>query len=66
MGCGRRRRPPRLAAVFDGLNRYLANFGEFLGELGFSVFFVLSGSVSGIHDPPLAQLVGVSPRASWA
>ena len=33
-----------LAAVFDGLNRYLGNFiGEFLGELGFSVFFVLSG-----------------------
>ena len=35
---------PVLAAVFDGLNRYLGNFiGEFLGELGFSVFFVLSG-----------------------
>jgi Domain of unknown function (DUF4386) len=33
-----------LAAVFDGLNRYLGNFiGEFLGELGFSVFFMLSG-----------------------
>jgi len=33
-----------LAAVFDGLNRYLGNFiGEFLGELCFSVFFVLSG-----------------------
>jgi Domain of unknown function (DUF4386) len=33
-----------LAAVFDGLNRYLGNFiGEFLGELGFSVFFVLLG-----------------------
>ncbi|HTG35478.1 MAG TPA: DUF4386 family protein [Thermoanaerobaculia bacterium] len=33
-----------LAAVFDGLNRYLGNFvGEFMGELGFSVFFVLSG-----------------------
>ena len=33
-----------LAAVFDGLNRYLGNFlGEFIGELGFSVFFVLSG-----------------------
>jgi hypothetical protein len=33
-----------LAAVFDGLNRYLGNFiGEFVGELGFSVFFVLSG-----------------------
>ncbi len=33
-----------LAAVFDGLNTYLGNFvGEFLGELSFSVFFVLSG-----------------------
>lgn len=33
-----------LAATFDGLNRYLGNFvGEFLGELSFSVFFVLSG-----------------------
>ena len=33
-----------LAAVFDGLNRYLGNFiGEFIGELAFSVFFVLSG-----------------------
>lgn len=33
-----------LAAVFDGLNRYLGNFlGEFLGELSFSLFFVLSG-----------------------
>jgi putative effector of murein hydrolase LrgA (UPF0299 family) len=33
-----------LAAVFDGLNRYLGNFiGEFLGEFSFSLFFVLSG-----------------------
>jgi hypothetical protein len=33
-----------LAAVFDGLNRYLGNFvGEFVGELSFSLFFVLSG-----------------------
>jgi hypothetical protein len=33
-----------LAAIFDGLNRYLGNFiGEFIGELSFSVFFVLSG-----------------------
>jgi hypothetical protein len=33
-----------LAAVFDGLNRYLGNFiGEFIGELAFSAFFVLSG-----------------------
>jgi hypothetical protein len=33
-----------LAATFDGLNLYLGNFiGEFLGELSFSVFFVLVG-----------------------
>jgi hypothetical protein len=33
-----------LAALFDGLNAYLGNFvGEFLGELSFSVFFLLSG-----------------------
>jgi hypothetical protein len=33
-----------LAATFDGLNLYLGNFvGEFLGEICFSVFFVLSG-----------------------
>jgi len=33
-----------LAAMFNGLNVYLGNFiGEFLGELSFSVFFVLSG-----------------------
>lgn len=33
-----------LAATFDGLNRYPGNFlGEFLGELSFSVYFVLSG-----------------------
>jgi hypothetical protein len=39
-----------LGAVFDGLNRYLGNFiGEFLGELGFSVFFVLSGVALSRH-----------------
>jgi hypothetical protein len=33
-----------IAAVFDGLNRYLGNYvGEFLGELSFNLFFVLSG-----------------------
>ncbi len=33
-----------LAAIFDGLNRYLGNFiGEFVGEFSFSMFFVLSG-----------------------
>jgi hypothetical protein len=40
-----------LAAIFDGLNRYLGNFvGEFLGELGFSMFFVLSGVGLGRRD----------------
>lgn len=33
-----------LEATFDGLNTYLGNyFGEFLGELSFNAFFVLSG-----------------------
>jgi Domain of unknown function (DUF4386) len=33
-----------LAALFDGLNLYLGNFiGEFLGELSFSIFFILCG-----------------------
>jgi drug/metabolite transporter (DMT)-like permease len=32
-----------LGAVFDGLNVYLGNYvGEFLGELSFSTFFLLS------------------------
>jgi hypothetical protein len=40
-----------LAAMFDGLNRYLGNFiGEFLGEFSFSVFFVLSGVGLLRHD----------------
>jgi len=40
-----------LAAVFDGLNRYLGNFiGEFLGEFSFSIFFVLSGVGLLRHD----------------
>ena len=50
-----------LAAVFDGLNRYLGNFvGEFLGELSFSVFFVLSGVGLLRHraSAALARLVG--------
>jgi hypothetical protein len=33
-----------LAALFDGLNRYLGTFlGEFVGELCLNAFFVLSG-----------------------
>jgi hypothetical protein len=40
-----------LAAVFDGLNRYLGNYiGEFLGELSFSMYFVLSGVGLLRHD----------------
>ena len=32
-----------VATVFDGLNTYLGNYiGEFLGELGFNAFFLLS------------------------
>jgi hypothetical protein len=47
-----------LAAVFDGLNRYLGNFvGEFLGELGFSVFFVLAG-VGLLRHPRAPRWVG--------
>ena len=35
-----------LAAVFDGLNTYLGNYvGEFLGELSFSSFFLLTSIV---------------------
>jgi len=35
-----------LAATFDGLNTYLGNFiGEFLGELGISMFFLLTSFV---------------------
>ncbi len=40
-----------LAAIFDGLNLYLGNFvGEFLGELSFSTFFILSGVGLLRHD----------------
>ena len=35
-----------IAATFDGLNTYLGNFiGEFLGELGISMFFLLTSFV---------------------
>jgi hypothetical protein len=34
-----------ISSMFDGLNLYLGNFiGEFLGELSFSVFFLLAGA----------------------
>ena len=48
-----------LAAMFDGLNRYLGNFiGEFLGELSFSVFFVLSGIGLSRHQHAPRWLIG--------
>jgi hypothetical protein len=44
-----------LAAIFDGLNRYLGNFiGEFLGELSFSLFFLLSGMAM-LRTPPFPR-----------
>jgi hypothetical protein len=47
-----------LAAVFDGLNRYLGNFiGEFLGEFSFGVFFVLSG-VGLLRHPRAPRWIG--------
>lgn len=47
-----------LAAVFDGLNLYLGNFvGEFLGELCFSAFFVLSG-VGLLRHPQARRRLG--------
>lgn len=47
-----------LAAVFDGLNRYLGNYlGEFLGEFSFSAFFVLSG-VGLLRRPGVPRWLG--------
>jgi len=46
-----------LAAIFDGLNRYLGNFiGEFLGEFSFSMFFILSGVGLRRHPPAPRRL----------
>ena len=48
-----------LAAMFDGLNRYLGNFiGEFLGELSFSLFFILSAIGMLRHDRAPRWLAG--------
>jgi hypothetical protein len=48
-----------LAAVFDGLNLYLGNYvGEFLGELSFSMFFILSG-VGLFQHPRAPRWLGV-------
>ena len=47
-----------IAALFEGLNRYLGNFiGEFLGELSFSFFFLLS-AMAMMRTPPFPRWVG--------
>jgi hypothetical protein len=55
-----------LAALFDGLNRYLGNFiGEFLGELSFSLFFILAG-VGLLRRPETGRWLGWSGIATGA
>ena len=55
-----------VAAIFDGLNRYLGNFiGEFLGELSFSLFFILAG-VGLLRRPDTRQWLGWSGIATGA
>ncbi len=47
-----------LAAVFDGLNAYLGNYiGEFLGELSFSAFFLLT-SIAWLESPGSRKWIG--------
>jgi hypothetical protein len=47
-----------LAAVFDGLNTYLGNYvGEFLGELSFSAFFLLT-SIVWLQSPRTHKWIG--------
>ena len=47
-----------LAAVFDGLNTYLGNYvGEFLGELSFSGFFLLT-SIVWLQSPRTHKWIG--------
>jgi hypothetical protein len=47
-----------LAAVFDGLNAYLGNYvGEFLGEVSFSAFFLLT-SVVWLKAPNRKRWIG--------
>ena len=47
-----------IAVLFDGLNRYLGNFiGEFLGELSFSAFFLLS-AVAMLRTPTFPRWIG--------
>ena len=57
-----------ISAVFAGLNSFLGNYvGEFLGELAFSVFFLLSGLamlVRGARFPRWVGYVGVVTGAA--
>lgn len=47
-----------IAAIFDGLNTYFGNYiGEFLGELCFSVFFLLT-SVVWLEAPGARRWIG--------
>jgi hypothetical protein len=47
-----------LAAIFDGLNTYLGNYvGEFLGELSFSAFFLLT-SIVWLQSPRTHKWIG--------
>jgi len=52
-----------ISVVFAGLNSFLGNYvGEFLGELSFSVFFLLSGLAMlapGAHFPRWVGVFGV-------
>ena len=48
-----------IAVIFDGLNRYLGNFiGEFLGELSFNAFFLLS-SAAMLREPAFPRWIGL-------
>jgi hypothetical protein len=47
-----------IASVFDGLNIYLGNYiGEFLGELSFSAFFLLT-SIVWLQSPQRSRWIG--------
>jgi hypothetical protein len=47
-----------IASVFDGLNIYLGNhIGEFLGELSFSVFFLIT-SIVWLQSPRPSRWIG--------
>ena len=47
-----------IASVFDGLNIYLGNYiGEFLGELSFNAFFLLT-SIVWLQSPQRSRWIG--------